>query len=84
MKFISYLSVELSRIFHSKIVYLIMVLIMICPLAGYKLYKPADASTLSGDLIANPVMAGAIGGGILFAMLTLLEFDRVKNIRLKN
>ncbi|OOM81456.1 hypothetical protein [Clostridium sp. BL-8] len=81
MKFISYLRVELSRIFHSKIVCLTMVLTIICPLAGYKLYKPADASTLSGDLIANPVMAGAIGGGILFAMLTLLEFDRVKKYK---
>ncbi|WP_026886941.1 membrane protein [Clostridium beijerinckii] len=78
MKFISYLRVELSRIFHSKIVYLIMVLTMICPLAGYNLYKPVYVSTLSGDLIANPVMAGAIGGGILFALLTLLEFNRVK------
>ncbi|BCZ49168.1 membrane protein [Clostridium gelidum] len=78
MKFISYLRVELNRIFHSKIVYLIMILTMFCPMAGYKLYKTTITSTISGDLIANPAMAGAIGGGILFAMLTLLEFDRVR------
>ena len=34
--------------------------------------------TLSGHFIGNPSMAGALGGGILFAILTLLEFDRVR------
>lgn len=78
MKFISYLRVELNRMFRSKNVYLIMILTMLCPMAGYKLYKTTYMPTLSGDLIANPAMAGAIGGGILFALLTLLEFNRGK------
>ncbi|GAA0078597.1 M1 family aminopeptidase [Clostridium sp. CTA-5] len=78
MKLFLYLRVELNRIFHLKIVYLVMILTMISPMAGYKLYKTSWFSTLSGDLIANPSMAGALGGGILFAILTLLEFDRVR------
>ncbi|WP_252246843.1 M1 family aminopeptidase [Clostridium sp. ZBS4] len=78
MKFFSYLRVELNRIFHSKFVYLIMVLTMICPMAGYKLQMTLSFGTSSSDLIGNPSMAGALGGGVLFAILTLLEFDRVR------
>ncbi|MBW5457197.1 hypothetical protein GPJ60_06945 [Clostridium sporogenes] len=78
MNFFSYLRVELNRIFHSKIVYLIMILTMICPMAGYKLYNNGMLDgTLSGKFIGNPSIAGAVGGGILFAILTLLEFNRV-------
>lgn len=77
MNFFSYLKVELNRIFHSKIVYLIMILTMLCPMAGYKLYDGMANKTLSGHFIGNPSIAGAVGGGILFAILTLLEFSRV-------
>lgn len=78
MKIFSYLRVELNRIFHSKIVYLIMMLTMLCPIAGYKLYNNGGLDrTLSGHFIGNPSVAGALGGGILFAMLTLLEFNEV-------
>ncbi|MBU5484458.1 hypothetical protein KQI86_08965 [Clostridium sp. MSJ-11] len=77
MKFFSYLRVELNRIFHSKIACLIMILTMLCPMAGYKLYDGMINKTLSGHFIGNPSIAGAVGGGILFAILTLLEFNRV-------
>jgi len=78
MNFFSYLRVELNRISHSKIVYLIMILTMLCPMAGYKLYNNGMLEgTLSGKFIGNPSIAGAVGGGILFAILTLLEFNRV-------
>ncbi|NFB30940.1 hypothetical protein EXM76_07425 [Clostridium botulinum] len=78
MNFFSYLRVELNRIFHSKIVYLIMILTMLCPMAGYKLYNGGMLDeTLCGQFIGRPSIAGAVGGGILFAILTLLEFDRV-------
>ncbi len=77
MNLFSYLRVELNRIFHSKIVYLIMILTMLCPMAGYKLYDGMANKTLSGHFIGNPSIAGAVGGGILFAILTLLEFSRV-------
>lgn len=78
MNFFSYLRVELNRIFHSKIVYSIMMLTMLCPMVGYKLYNNGMLDgTLSGKFIGNPSIAGAVGGGILFAILTLLEFNRV-------
>ncbi|NFL95527.1 hypothetical protein FDB73_04000 [Clostridium botulinum] len=78
MNFFSYLRVELNRIFHSKIVCLIMILTMLCPMAGYKLYNGGMLNeTLCGQFIGKPSIAGAVGGGILFAILTLLEFDRV-------
>ncbi|MBA4509143.1 hypothetical protein H1057_13995 [Clostridium sporogenes] len=55
-----------------------MILTMICPMAGYKLYNNGMLEgTLSGKFIGNPSIAGAVGGGILFAILTLLEFNRV-------
>ncbi|GAA0076375.1 M1 family aminopeptidase [Clostridium sp. CTA-5] len=78
MGFCLYLKVELNRIFHSKTVKLIILLTMICPMSGYKIYKTTEFSTLSGDLIGNPCVAGALEGGILFAFLTLLEFNRVR------
>ncbi len=78
MKFFSYLRVELNRIFHSKIVYLIMMLTMLCPMAGYKLYNDGMLDeTVSGHFIGNPSIAGALGEGILFAILTLMQFNRV-------
>ncbi len=85
MNLFSYYRVEVNRIFHSKIVYLISLLTILCPLVGYKvtpdiLYKLNQnmlAETVSGNLIVNPCIAGALGGAVLFGLLTLLEFDRV-------
>lgn len=77
MKFFSYLRVELKRIFHSKIAYLVMILTMFCPMAGYKLYNDDMLDeTITGHFIGNPTVVGALIGGILFAILTLLEFDQ--------
>lgn len=86
MNFFSYLRVELNRVFHSKVVYMIIILTILCPMAGYKLNQTIleklnenmFAETVSGNLIANPCIAGALGGAVLFALLTLLEFDRVR------
>lgn len=84
MKFFSYLRVELNRIFHSKIVYLIMILTMVCPMAGYMLYNNGMLDeTLSGQFIGDPSIAGALGGGILFAMLILLEFDQARKYEIE-
>ncbi|KEI76234.1 membrane protein [Clostridium botulinum B2 128] len=55
-----------------------MILTMLCPMTGYKLYNYGMLNeTLCGKFIGNPSIAGAVGGGILFAILTLLEFSRV-------
>ena len=79
MKFIFYLRVELRRAFLSRNTWLAAVLTLLAPLVGYGLYQPATQSVLtsSGEFIGNPTLAGAIGGVILFALLTLFELDRV-------
>lgn len=65
MKFLSYLRVELKRIFHSKIVYLVMILTIFSPMAGYKLYNDGMLDeTITGHFIGNPTVAGALIGGI--------------------
>ena len=79
MNFLSYLRVELRRIFLSRNTWVVAALTLIVPLVGYGLYQPATqlAVTRSGEFIGNPTLAGAIGGVILFALLTLFELDRV-------
>lgn len=56
-------------------------LTVLCPLAGYELYKPLAVSTTTDRLIANPAMTGAIAGAVLFSLFTLLVFDRVRKNR---
>jgi len=77
MTFFSYLRVELNRIFHSKTTWLIIILTICTPLAGYFFYQPATIETKASTWIANPTLTGAIGGSVLFALLTLFELDRV-------
>ena len=79
MNFLSYLRVELSRIFLSRMTWMVMLLTLLAPLVGYGLYQPSTqlAVTRSGEFIGNPTLAGAVGGVILFALLTLFELDRV-------
>jgi len=81
MSFFVYLRVELRRIFCSKITWLIMLLSTLVPLAGYFFYKPAGDIMKSAAYIANPALAGAIGGAFLFALLSLYELDRVHRNR---
>lgn len=81
MNFFSYLRVETGRLFREKNTWLVILVTMICPLAGYGIYQPAGTSTTASVALANPVLAGGLGGAILFAILTLLEFDRVYKAR---
>lgn len=82
MNFFSYMRVELNRIFHSRRVYLIILLTMISPIVGFNLnenmFQTIYAQTISSDLIAKPCITTALTGGGLFALLTLIEFDRVQ------
>lgn len=86
MKFFSYLKVELNRIFRSKTVYTTILLMMISPMLGYNvslnaLYKLGQnmrLQTMTGSLIANPCIIGALCGTVLFALLTIIEFDRIR------
>ena len=79
MNFLSYMRVELRRAFLSPKTWLVSILTLLAPLIGYGLYQPATqlAVTRSGEFMGNPTLAGAIGGVILFALLTLFELDRV-------
>ena len=79
MNFLSYLRVELRRIFLSRNTRLVMLLTLLTPLIGFVFYEPATqlAVTRAGEFIGNPTLAGAIGGIILFTLLTLFELDKV-------
>lgn len=83
MKLCYYLKVELNRLLHSKATYLISILTILCPLLGYNLYMTIGIYTVSDRLISNPAMAGAICGGILFALFTILEFNQIRKNHLE-
>lgn len=78
MSFRYYLRVELRRLMLSPGTWLVAILTLCSPLAGYRFYMPTIGGTRSNLWIANPVLAGALGGTILFAMLTLYELDRIR------
>jgi len=69
--------VELRRLALSKTTWVIAALSLFGPLFGYSLYHQSNAAVVSGQYIANPVLAGTVIGAILWAVLALLETDRV-------
>ncbi len=78
MHIFSLLTVEAKRIFLSKVSW-VMALVTICtPLAGYLYYTPAAPSTQSAALIANPTLAGGLLGAVFFAILALYELNRIQ------
>lgn len=78
MNWLSYLRVELGRLFRSKAIWLILGLTALSPLAGLFLYTPAATTTTAGAVLANPALAGGLAGAFLFAALTLYELNRVR------
>ena len=77
MRFIRFFSVELKRIFRSKLTWMAMALTLLSPLMGFSWFPMVPTVTMASSLIANPVMMGAVVGTILFAVLTLYEMNRV-------
>lgn len=77
MKFFSLYRVELRRLALSKFTWIIAALSLCGPLFGYSLFMLSDPSTTTGMYIANPVLAGTVIGSILWAILSVLECDRV-------
>ena len=71
------LPLELGRLLKSRLTRIIVLLTVCSPIAGLILYKPASASTMLSVYLANPAIAGGVAGGILFALLTVFEWDRV-------
>lgn len=76
-KLFSLYRVELRRLLLSKTVWIITVLCLFAPLPGYLLPYFSDSRTMSGRYIANPVLAGTMIGAVLWAILTIMEADRL-------
>ncbi len=77
VKLFSLYRVELRRLLLSRMVWSITALCMFAPLIGYLLPFFSDSRTMSGHYIANPVLAGTMTGAILWAILTIIEADRL-------
>ena len=67
---------ELKRLLQSRLTWLIVLLTVLSPLVGLTLYRPATASTMLTQYLANPAIAGGAVGGVLFGILTIFELDR--------
>ena len=72
------LRVEWMRLFRSKGTWLALLAASAAPLVGYGLYQPAGGGTTAALVLLNPMLAGALGGALAFAVLTLSEMNRVK------
>ena len=76
MKTIRLFSLELGRLLRSRLTWLVILLTAVSPAAGLILYQPAYSDTMLSLYLVNPALAGGVGGGILFALLTIFELDR--------
>lgn len=83
MKFFSLLRVETARLLRAGTSRIVLAAASLCPLAGYTLYHPAGTGTTAAQVLANPLMTGALGGMFLFAALALLELNRVRKGRME-
>ena len=84
MNFLSTYKVEFKRLLKDRLTWLAMLLTTLSPLAGYGLYRPllstsqtSYMTTSLGAYLANPALAGAIGGAFVFALLTVAQLDKV-------
>ena len=81
MKAVRLFPLELRRLLQSRLTWLVSLLAVLSPLAGLIFYKPATAATMLSMYLADPAIAGGVGGGILFGLLTVFELDRVNRNR---
>lgn len=85
MKTLHLFRLAFGRLLRSRMTWLAAGLTVLAPLAGLSLYRPlyststdAYVTTMLGAHLANPALAGGLLGAILFAVLTIWEFDRVQ------
>ena len=73
MKLLRLFPLELGRLLHSRMTWLIVLLTVISPAVGLVLYKPAIASTMLSMYLANPALAGLARymGSMVLAMAGL-------------
>ena len=76
MKTMRLFPLELKRLLQSRLTWLMMALTVLSPVLGLVLYKPATSTTMLSMYLANPAIAGGVGGAILFGLLTIFELDR--------
>ena len=81
MKAVWLFPLELRRLLQSRLTWLVVLLAALSPAAGLVLYKPASAGTMLSAYLANPAIAGGVGGGVLFGLLTVFELDRTGRSR---
>src|SRR5699024_9526869 len=81
MKAIRLFPLELGRLLRNRLTWLVILLTALSPVAGLLLYQPAYSDTMLSLYLANPALAGGVGGGILFALLTIFELDRTGRSR---
>ena len=77
MRIFSLFWLEFRRLLRSPLTWLIMGLTVLSPVMGLFLYQPTEATTL-GIYLANPSLAAGIFSSLLFAFLTVWEWNRVK------
>ena len=82
MRLLHLFTLECGRLLRARTTWIVIFLTVLSPMAGLFLYQPAVSTTLS-IYMANPALAGGIGGGILFALLTIYEWDRVRRGRME-
>ena len=80
MKFHSLFRVELGRLFRSRLTWAALGITIAAPVLGLTLYSPLSGS-LNCTFLANPALAGALAGALIFALLSVLELDRVHRSR---
>ena len=80
MRIFSLFWLEFRRLLRSPLTWLIMGLTVFSPVMGLFLYQPTEATTL-GTYLANPSLAAGIFSSLLFAFLTVWEWNRVKRGR---
>ena len=74
---------ELKRLLQSRLTWLIVLLTVLSPMVGLTLYRPATASTMLTQYLANPAIAGGAVGGVLLGILTIFELDRPSRSRVE-
>ncbi len=76
MHLLTYLRIELSRLTHERTTLLLLMIAALCTLFGYSLSPPAGTGTTAALVLANPLLSGAAGGMLLFAVFTLYTMNR--------
>ncbi len=77
MRLFSLYRVELRRLLLSRTIWIIAILCLCALLPGYSVFTPNNAEVMSGKYIVNPVLAGTVIGAVLWAVITILETDRL-------